>query len=105
MVRELKQALQTEKLLLAADVPATKQYIKNGYEIHDISKHLDFINLIAYVSSFVGVTLDGKFWVLTQTQTKTQRYPTKSSDINYVFSKLGLSWLMGKENGSSFTTL
>jgi len=55
LVRELRLAIEGEaksskssKLLLTAAVPASFEAIEAGYDVPEISKYLDFINVMAY---------------------------------------------------------
>jgi chitinase len=49
MLKELKTRFLKDNLILTAAVGAGKATIDAGYEIAEISKYLDFVNLMAYV--------------------------------------------------------
>lgn len=46
----MRQAFDRENLLLTAAVGAGKDTIDKGYEIAEVTKYFDFVNLMAYVS-------------------------------------------------------
>lgn len=48
LVKEMKLAFESNNLLLTAAVAAGKDYIDKGYEIPEITKYLDFVNVMAY---------------------------------------------------------
>ena len=52
--KELKLVYTSQNLLLTAAVGAGKETIDRAYEIAELAKHLDFINLMTYVSRDVS---------------------------------------------------
>ena len=53
LVKELKSRFQSEDLLLTSAVSAGKKYIDDGYEIKELVKHLDYVNLMSYVNIYL----------------------------------------------------
>ena len=48
LIKQLKTAFEPLGLELTAAVPALKEIIDQGYEVEEISKHLDAVHLMAY---------------------------------------------------------
>ena len=48
--KELRESFEPFGFILTAGVSAGKPFIDNGYEINQIGKYLDFVNLMSYVS-------------------------------------------------------
>jgi chitinase len=48
LLRELKQAFKADNLLLTAAVSAGKHFMDDAYDIPEVSKYLDLINVMAY---------------------------------------------------------
>ncbi|XP_022257375.1 oviduct-specific glycoprotein-like [Limulus polyphemus] len=55
LIKELREAFnqegdsrRKERLILSVAVPAGKDYIDNGYDVPEISKYVDFMNVLSY---------------------------------------------------------
>ena len=48
LVREMKSVFNTYRMILSAAVPVSKFRVQDGYEIEELGKLLDFVNVMTY---------------------------------------------------------